>query len=142
MVSLGRSYGRATLTTDKLSESENVPADYVNQLLLKVKRAGLVESHRGSGGGYRLSRAPAEITLGQIVRAVQGEIFEGVCDKYEGGEKDCHHQGHCSITPVWQRLGRLIEDYFDGITLEKLLAEQGGACGRVAAVFDKIEGGN
>lgn len=121
MVSLARCNAQAPLPAEKLAESENVPPDYVNQILLRLKRAGLVSSRRGSGGGYNLARPPAEITMGQVVRAVDGTIFEDVCGKYEGGSKDCRHQGNCGISPVWRRLGGLIEEYFDGITLARLL---------------------
>ena len=138
MVVLSRAHGRERLSAVALSESENVSSDYVNQILLRLKRAGLVESRRGAGGGYGLSRPPAEITLGQVVRAVEGGVFESVCDKYEGGDKDCHHQGRCGISPVWQRLGSLIEAYFDGITMDRLLEERGG-CGKVEAMLSRIE---
>lgn len=120
MVSLAKSHGDTAVSADKLSAAENVPVDYVNQLLLRLKRAGLVESHRGQHGGYALSRAAGEITLGQVLRAVEGEIFEDVCEKYQDGKRDCRNQGHCGISPVWRKLGRLIEEYFDGITLQSL----------------------
>jgi Rrf2 family protein len=139
IVQLARSHGQAAVSGEKLSESENVPADFVNQLLLRLRRAGLVQSHRGSGGGYTLSRAPGEITLGQVLRAVEGTIFEDVCGKYSDGNKDCRHQGGCSISPVWARLGSLIERYFDNITLAQLLEEKPEACGKVEAMLSKIQ---
>lgn len=135
MVSLSRSFGQGAVPAEKLSLSENVPVDYVNQLLLRLRRAGLVESHRGTAGGYGLSRGPAEITLGQVLRAVEGRIFEDVCEKYTGGKRDCHHQAHCGISPVWQRLGAMIEKYFDGITLAQLLEESAGGCGKAEAML-------
>lgn len=138
MVTLARSHGQAALSAEKLSESENVPADDVNQLLLRLKRAGLVRSHRGSGGGYTLSQKPEEIRLGQVLRAIEGTIFEDVCGKYSDGGKDCHHQGGCSISPVWQRLGTLIEQYFDSITLAQVLDEKPGACGKVEMMLSRI----
>lgn len=122
MVALARCRGQAPMTAERLSESENVPVDYVNQLLLKLRRGELVESHRGASGGYCLSKDPAAITLGQVIRAVDGKIFEGVCEKYSGGNRDCRHQGGCGISPVWSKLETLIEDYFNGITLDKLCA--------------------
>ncbi|MBI3551892.1 MAG: Rrf2 family transcriptional regulator [Elusimicrobia bacterium] len=138
IVNLGRTFGAAAVSTEKLSESENVPADYVNQLLLRLKRAGLVQSHRGSGGGYSLSRSPEKITLGEVLRAVEGTIFEDVCGKYNDGRKDCHHQGHCGISPVWQKLAALIEQYFDSITLAHLMEEKAGSCGKVEAMLGRI----
>ncbi len=141
MVQLARVHGEQPLSADKLSRSENVPADYVNQLLLRLKRAGLVESRRGSMGGYVLAREPERVKLGDVLRAVEGRIFDNVCEKYASDADDCRHQGSCGISPVWQTLGRMIENYFDGITLQDLCEEQPAACGRVAALFEKAEGG-
>ncbi len=138
MVTLARAHGQAAMPAERLSESENVPIDYVNQLLMRLRRAGLVESRRGTGGGYTLSRSPEQINLGQVLKAVEGRIFEDVCEKYTAADKDCHHQGGCVISPVWQRLGGLIERYFDGITLTQLLEEKPGACGRVEAMLSRI----
>jgi Rrf2 family protein len=138
MATLARSHGQAPLAAERLAESDNVPADYVSQILGKLRRAGLVDSHRGSAGGYSLSRPPAEITLGQVVRAVDGDVFEDVCEKYDGGEKDCRHQGGCSISPVWQKLGALVTGYFESVTLAQILAEKPADCGAAPAWLDKI----
>ncbi|MDE2237953.1 MAG: Rrf2 family transcriptional regulator, partial [Elusimicrobia bacterium] len=123
-----------SVTAESLSVSENVPANYVNQLLRRLKRAGLLRSHRGSGGGYALSRPAAQITLGQVLRAVEGDLFEDVCGKYTGLKKDCRRQGRCGLSPVWQGLGELIEAYFEGITLARLLEESEG-CARTASLI-------
>jgi Rrf2 family protein len=128
MTSLARAHGAAPLTAERLAAAENVPADYVSQILGKLRRAGLVASHRGSAGGYSLSRGPEAITLGQVVRAVDGDVFEDVCERYDGGERDCRHQGGCSISPVWRRLGALVTDYFESVTLAGILAEKPVDC--------------
>ncbi len=129
MTALARAHGGAPMPAERLSESDNVPTDYVSQILLKLKRAGLVSSQRGSSGGYVLSRAPEQITLAQVVRAVDGDVFEDVCEKYHGGAKDCRHQDGCSISPVWQKLGALVTGYFEGVTLAAIAAEAPAACG-------------
>jgi|CXWL01.1.fsa_nt_gi Rrf2 family protein len=141
MVTLAREYGKAPYPAERLAGAENIPADYVSQLLVKLRRAGLVVSHRGSAGGYVLSRGPEEITLGQVARAVDGDIFEDVCEKYDGGDKDCHHQDRCSISPVWRRLGELITGYFESVTLAAILEEKAGACGAAPAWLEKISSG-
>lgn len=135
MTALAREHGGAPVSADKLAGADNIPADYVSQLLVKLRRAGIVESRRGSSGGYALAKAPAAIKLGDIVRAVDGEVFEDVCGKYEKGDKDCHHQGGCSISPVWKRLGALVTQYFDGVTLADILEERPGRCGTAALAF-------
>lgn len=128
MVTLARHHGESAIPAEKLSAADGVPPDYVNQLLLRLRRAGLVEAHRGAGGGYALSRPPREITLGQVIRAVDGKVFEDVCERYGAADKDCHHQGQCTISPVWKKLGRLIEDYVDGVTLSQMLETNGAGC--------------
>lgn len=133
MTTLSRAHGQAPLPAERLAETDNVPSDYVSQLLVKLRRAGLVTSHRGSTGGYALSRNPAEITLGQVVRAVDGDVFEDVCEKFNGGAKDCRHQGSCAISPVWQRLGTLVTQYFESVTLASILNEKPSTCGPTPA---------
>lgn len=138
MTTLARAHGQAPVPAERLAEADNVPADYVSQILVKLRRAGLVTSHRGSAGGYALSKAPSEITLGQVVRAVDGAVFEDVCERYDGGRKDCRHQGGCVISPVWRRLGSLVTDYFEGVTLASILADKPADCGAAPAWLDKI----
>ena len=135
MAGLARVYGGQTLSAERLSELENIPSGYVNQILLRLKRAGLVESRRGSAGGYSLSRPAKDLTLGQIVRAVEGRIFDDVCGKYEGGSRDCRHQASCSISPVWQRLAALVEKYFDDVSLDQIVEDKPGGCAGAAELI-------
>lgn len=128
MTNLAHAHGRQAVPAERLASSESVSVDYVNQLLLRLRRAGLIESHRGTAGGYSLSRPPAQITLGQVVRAVDGKVFEDVCEKYGAGEKDCHQQGGCAVSPVWRKLGRLIEEYLEGVTLASILEQKDAGC--------------
>lgn len=140
MVALAREHGKAPVPAERLAEQDNIPSDFVSQLLVKLRRAELVVSHRGSAGGYALSRAPGKITLGQVVRAVDGAVFEDVCERYEEGARDCRHQGHCAISPVWRRLGELVTGYFEGVTLAAILEEKGAACGASPA-FERVISG-
>ncbi len=140
MTTLAREHGKAPVPSERLAESDNIPADYVSQILVKLRRAGLVDSHRGSTGGYSLSRPPSEVTLGQVVRAVDGDVFEDVCGKYDGGTKDCRHQSGCTISPVWRRLSGLITQYFESVTLAGLLAETPGECGAAPEWLEKLSG--
>ena len=63
---------------------------------------------------------------------MEGRIFEDVCEKYASADKDCHHQSACGISPVWKKLGSMIEQYLDGVTLAAL-AEGKFACGALTA---------
>ena len=124
MLPLAREHGKAPVSAESLSESDGIPSDYVSQILVKLRRAGIIQSRRGSSGGYSLSRPPAQITLGQVVRAVDRDVFEDVCGKYDAGAKDCRHQERCSLSPVWVRLGGVINDYLESVTLAALLQEK------------------
>ena len=124
MLTLAREHGKAPVSAESLSESDGIPSDYVSQILVKLRRAGIIQSRRGSSGGYSLSRPPAQITLGQVVRAVDRDVFEDVCGKYDAGAKDCRHQERCSRAPVWVRLGGVINDYLESVTLAALLQEK------------------
>jgi Rrf2 family protein len=141
MVTLASQHGGAPVSAERLAEIDNVPADYVSQLLVKLRRAGLVTSHRGSAGGYALSREPAAIKLAEVVRAVDGAVFEEVCGRYEAGTKDCRHQGQCSISPVWTKLGDLVTGYFESVTLASILEQKAGACGAAPGWLEKLASG-
>jgi len=138
MVTLAAEHGGAPVSAERMAEADNVPGDYVSQLLVKLRRAGLVTSHRGSAGGYALSRAPREITIAQVVRAVDGAVFEEVCGRYEAGTKDCRHQGQCAISPVWTKLGDLVTGYFESVTLASILEQKAGACGAAPDWLEKL----
>ncbi len=124
IVALGKFYGGKSLASKKLAEIENIPADFVDQILMHLRRAGLVESRRGAGGGYVLSRPPSEIKLGDVLRGMNGRILDDVCEKYQSGERECRRQGSCKISPVWRNLGNLIENYLDSVTIEQLIGEK------------------
>ena len=138
MLTLAREHGKSPVAAERLAESDSIPSDYVSQILVKLRRAGIISSHRGSSGGYALSRPPAQITLGQVVRAVDRDVFEDVCGKYDAGVKDCRHQEHCSISPVWRRLGGVINEYLESVTLASLLKASSGACGAEPLWLAKI----
>lgn len=121
MVQLARRHGRGPVAAKDLSELENISRDYVDQLLLRLRRAGLVASQRGASGGYALSREPRLIRVSEIFQAVEGHVFEEVCSKYSAGAQRCRHQDACGIRPVWQRLAEQIEGFLSKVSLSDLL---------------------
>ncbi len=124
MVRLAGLAPQATLSADKLSELENISRDYVDQILHRLRKGELVVSRRGAQGGYALARPASQISVGAVIRSVEGGIFEEVCERYSCGEQQCHHLTACGLRPVWERLGELIEGYLDGVTLDQLVAPE------------------
>ncbi|MBI5595056.1 MAG: Rrf2 family transcriptional regulator [Elusimicrobia bacterium] len=135
MVRLAAEADGATLSAERMSALENVPRDYVDQILQRLRRAGLVESRRGAQGGYKLSLEPSRITIGRIVKAVDEGVFEAVCGRYSAGDTKCSHSDGCGIRPVWERLGLFVEEYLDNVTLAELLEPELGVSARVKHLF-------
>lgn len=108
----------------ELSEEERLPADYVEQILLRLRRAGLVESVRGARGGYFLAREPKQITVRDVMTASERQTFELNCTAHPVDSERCDPSSSCSIRPVWYGLQRRVDDFLSGITLADLLKDQ------------------
>lgn len=122
MFQLARLPAGEALSAEKLAGLENIPRAYVDQISQRLRHAGLLDGQRGAHGGYHLARFPSEISMGMIVRAADGAVFEDVCDKYSEGEYRCSHAaGGCDIRPVWHDLTALVEGFLDQVTLEQLV---------------------
>src|ERR1044072_5703265 len=103
-----------------IAERTGLPQPYLEQILLALKGAGLVRSKRGVGGGYVLARPPAEITLGEIVAAVDGPIVAGdFGEPHTNGA--CDHEGQCILLEVWADVGRHMRVLLDSFTLEQMV---------------------
>jgi Rrf2 family iron-sulfur cluster assembly transcriptional regulator len=99
-----------------IAERTGLPQPYLEQILLAVKGAGLVRSKRGVGGGYVLARAPEEVTLGDIVSAVDGPIQVGDFGRpHQDGA--CDHEGQCVLLAVWIAVSDHMRNHLDAQTL-------------------------
>ncbi len=108
-----------------IAERTGLPQPYLEQILLALKGAGLVRSKRGVGGGYVLARDPSEITLGQIVSAVDGPIVVGdFGEPHQNGA--CNHEGQCVLISVWADVGEHMRQHLDSFTLADMVARVRG----------------
>ena len=100
----------------EIAERTHLPQPYLEQILLSVKGAGLVRSKRGVGGGYVLARPPSEITLSEIISAVDGPIVAGdFGEPHQNGA--CDHEGQCVLLAIWAQVGEHMRTLLTGITL-------------------------
>lgn len=107
-----------------IAERTGLPQPYLEQILLALKGAGLVRSKRGVGGGYVLAHSPSDITLGQIVSAVDGPIVAGdFGPPHENGA--CDHEGQCVLLAVWADVGEHMRHHLDSFTLEGMVLRVG-----------------
>lgn len=135
MVRLASSDQETPFTAEKLSITENIPRDYVDQLLMRLRRANLIISRRGARGGYLLSGPAEKISVGSVMRAVDEGVFESICEKYSEGNQQCTHSSDCGIRPVWQRLAVLVENFLDQVSILELGANESCVETRVAKLF-------
>lgn len=112
------------VTGRDIAAQERLPADYVEQILLRLRRAGVISSTRGARGGYRLARPAAEISLRDVIHASELETFDVHCISHPVEEERCSASHNCSIRPVWIMLQRKIDDVLSSVTLADLLEDE------------------
>lgn len=122
---LARRPGDAPVPAHELADAEGLPAGYVEQILLKLRRAGLVASVRGTKGGYYLARDASAVTVRDVIEAAEDRTFEVNCDVHQVDPDRCQPQSDCSIRPVWRALQRRIDDLLESITLADLTQREG-----------------
>ena len=103
----------------EIAEKQKIPKKYLVQILVMLKSAGLVNSKRGVEGGYLLSRPPSEITLGEVVRIVDGPLMPVKCSTVDD-LSTCELIPTCAIHPVWETVREAISNIVDNITFEDL----------------------
>lgn len=121
MIDLALHGDEGTVTRDEIAERQSISPLYLSHILLRLGKAELVVSTKGPGGGYQLARVPAEIRLGDIVRAV-GESLDLVpC--MDQRRSTCFRSEHCAAQSLWRQLSQVVQDTLDAVTLQEM-AEQ------------------
>ena len=121
MLDLAAHQGDGYVALKDIAQRQEISKKYLEQIVAPLSKAGLVESGRGSQGGYRLSRPAAQITAGDILRAVEGEIVPVPC--LATSAESCPHRAQCETLGFWEGLNQVINQYIDSATLEKLSSE-------------------
>jgi len=116
-------YGKGPITIKGIAERQGISFSYLEQILHRLCKSGLIESVRGPAGGYLLARKPIDLTIGDIVRALEGPIALSHC--LEPGESgDCNQTEDCVARMVWAKVGAKIEEALDDISFDDLLQQQ------------------
>lgn len=121
VLELALHYGSELVSSYDLAKRIDAPAKFLEQVLAELKKAGLVESKRGNAGGYMLAKAPREITVGDVVRVVEGPIEPIACvsEKYTA----CSDIRGCIFRGIWQQVYRSISEIIDDVNYEDLAAQ-------------------
>ena len=121
---LARRAAEGPVTGRDIAARERLPVDYVEQILLRLRRAEIVRSTRGAHGGYELARGADEISIRAVIAASETTTFDLHCVSHPVEEERCSASHACSIRPVWQLLQQKIDDVLEGIRLADLLHEE------------------
>ena len=122
MLELAQDDSAAYLPLPAIAERQGISEKYLESIISVLSKAGLVDGLRGKGGGYRLNRPAADYSVGQILRLTEGSLAPVTC--LEGDENICPRAGHCTTLPMWEKLDKMVDDFFESITLQDILKEQ------------------
>ena len=138
---LARRLGDGPVTGREIAATERLPGDYVEQIMLKLRRANIVTSTRGAHGGYRLARPPADISVRDVIAAAEHSTFEVHCTSHPVELERCSSSHECSIRPVWLLLQRRVDDVLGSVHLDDLLLQEADVRERVGLTQPTGTGG-
>lgn len=105
----------------EIAEKEGISQKYLESIMCALSKAGFVDAVHGKGGGYRLNRSPSEYTVGSILKLTEGSLTAVSCTSQ--GAAACSRKECCEAKPMWDKLDKMINDFFEGITIADLLKE-------------------
>lgn len=129
MIDLAMRQHQGPVTLAGISQRQKISLSYLEQLFGKLRRHELVESTRGPGGGYSLARSAKDITVADIIFAVDEPIDATSC----GGTANCHDEGECMTHELWTNLNKKMIEYLDSVSLGELVDQQRGRDARQPA---------
>lgn len=122
MIDIGRTGGEQPVSLAEIAQRQDISQEYLEQLFAKLRRAGLVDSSRGPGGGYKLARDAAEIAIADIIVAADEELRVTRCEG--DGVLGCVRGERCDAHDLWQSLGRQMMYFLSSITLEDVCSKR------------------
>ncbi len=121
-IGIGQELGRDLIQLNELAESEKIPLKFLEQILIDLKQGGFLESVRGKYGGYRLSRPPSEIVIGQIVRYLDGPLAPICCVSQTAYERcSCPDEAHCGLRMLMLDVRNAIANILDRYSLAQVV---------------------
>jgi len=120
MLDLALHYGQGPINLAEISSRQCISLSYLEQLFSRLRKKGLVASARGPGGGYLLGHASEDISVSDVIHAVDESVDATRC----GGSRDCQGEGGCLTHDLWFELSQQINDFLCGITLADLVEQR------------------
>ena len=123
MVHFAKRGGEDYIPLKEIAEAEGISQKYLESIMTTLSKADFVDAVHGKGGGYRLNRKSEEYTVGSILKLTEGSLAPVSCTTQ--GAAASSRSTCCQTLPMWERLEKLIDDFFEGITLADLLKDGG-----------------
>jgi Rrf2 family protein len=123
MVTLAKGFGHGPMSITAMARDSSVPYAYLEQLIVPLRKAGLVESKRGAQGGYQLTRSPELVRVGEVYRVMEGPVAPMDCVSEDPADQTCPLIDGCQTRPVWLKVRDSIVDALDSMTLADLIRE-------------------
>jgi len=121
-IDLACTYGSGPVSAREIAERRGIPPRFLEQLFVSLRRAGIVTAVRGARGGFALMHDPAEVTVLDVVEALEGPLQSSVCDQERAG--GCGKSASCAAAVVWSQATDALRDVFAGTTLASLAGVQ------------------
>ena len=118
MVSLAQRAGEEYIPLKEIAEEESIYQKYLEANMTTLSKADFVDAVHGKGGGYRLNRSPEDYTVGSILKLTEGGLIAVSCTSQ--GASACSRSECCNALPMWEKLDKMINDFFEGITVADL----------------------
>ena len=122
LIDLGVNSGNDTVSLQSIAQRQQISVSYLEQLMAMLKKAGLVKSSRGAYGGYQLGKPANEISVGDVLRVLEGSLDAASCPGIEN-DGSCHGSDVCVAKIVWQRINDSITNAVDTLMLDQLIEE-------------------
>ena len=119
MVCFAQRHPEEYVPLKEIAEKEEISQKYLESIMTILSKAGMVDAVHGKGGGYRLNRAPEEYTVGSILKLTEGSLAPVSCTTQ--GPSACSRASCCEALPMWVKLDKMIDEFFEGITIADLL---------------------
>jgi Rrf2 family protein len=119
LIDVANHFGSEPIQVRNIANRYNIPERFLEQIMTTLKKAGLVRSIRGSHGGYQLAKTPWEITLGDALKALDGDISPMYCVS-EDSKEQCSKERLCTIKDVWEEIRGCIQKTLSSITLKDM----------------------
>ena len=116
---LAKNYDGQTIAIKTISKRQDIPVQYLEQLIVKLRKAGIVDSVRGAKGGYRLAKKPTDITAWDVILCLEGDFAPVHCKQFE--QSGCTREELCAGKIVWERVNRSVREAVEDVTFQELI---------------------